>query len=93
MSVEPSGAHMTPTGGAWWAAYKDGERRFVVPVVCFDDAGMPYVWNAETHRPVAAVRTEFVGIVSDGYRGEFGDVVAKAIKQATGGHAGEAFAS
>jgi hypothetical protein len=80
---------MSPAVG-WWAAYDDGARQFVVPVVCFDEAGMPYVWNAETHRPAEAVRSEFVALVSDSYRSEFGDVIGKAIKQAHAGHRGEA---
>ena len=93
MSAEPSTPRMTPAGGTWWAAYEDGTRHFVVPVICFDDGGMPFVWSAESHRPVAAVRTDFVGLVADAYRGEFGDVIGKAIKQAASGHRGEAFAS
>ena len=85
-------SHMTPTGGTWWAAYSDGNRRFVLPVVCFDAHGMPHVWDAATHRPATAVRTEFVGLVSGAYRGEYGDLVGKAIKNAENGHVGEAIA-
>jgi hypothetical protein len=84
---------MTPAGGSWWAAYQADGRAFVVPILCFDESGMPHVWSAETHRPVPAVRTALVGIVSDGYRGEYGDLVAEAIKHATGGHAGDAYPS
>lgn len=84
---------MTPVGGTWWAVYEDGARHFVVPVVCFDDQGAPYVWSAETHAPVPAVRTSFVAIVSDAYRGEYGEVVATAIKHASNGHRGEASAA
>jgi hypothetical protein len=80
---------MSPAVG-WWAAYDEDSRQFVVPVVCFDEAGMPYVWNAETHRPVAAVRTSFVAIVSDAYRGEYGELIAAAIKSAHAGHRGTA---
>jgi hypothetical protein len=81
---------MTPVGGSWWAAYVDGDRAFVVPILCLDEGGMPYVWSAETHRPVPAVRTAFIGIVSDGYRGEYGDLIASAIARAADGHAGDA---
>jgi hypothetical protein len=80
---------MSPAVG-WWAAYDDSTRQFVVPVVCFDETGMPYVWNAETHRPAEAVRSEFVALVSDSYRSEFGDVIGNAIKHAHAGHRGEA---
>ena len=92
MSVDAPSPALALTGGAWWAAYEDGDRHFVVPVVGFDEHGLPFVWSAETHMPAAAVRTGFVGLVSDHYRGEFGDVIGKAIKQANAGHRGEAFA-
>lgn len=81
---------MTATTGPWWAAYDDGTRHFVVPVVAFDDQGAPYVWSVDTHGLVPAVRTSFVGIVSDHYRGEFGELVATAIARAHDGHPGEA---
>ena len=64
-----------------------------MPVVGFDEHGIAIRLGAETHQPAAAVRTGFVGLVSDHYRGEFGDVIGKAIKQANGGHRGEAYAS
>ena len=47
---------------------------------------MPFVWSAETYRRLPAVRTAFIGVVSDIYRGEYGDVIASAIKSATSGH-------
>jgi hypothetical protein len=80
---------LTATGGLWWAAYDEGARQFVVPVMSFDAAGRPYVWSAESHAPVPAVRTSFVGLVSDAYRGEYGPAIAEAIKGASGGHRGE----
>ncbi|HEY1480771.1 MAG TPA: hypothetical protein VGF46_12110 [Gaiellales bacterium] len=92
MSVEHSTHAMTPAPGTWWAAYHDGSRDYVVPVVCFDAEGIPYVWSSETHRPTTAVRTEFVGLVSDAYRGEYGEQIAKAIKHASSGHRGEVVA-
>ena len=56
---------MTPAGGTWWAAYEDGTRHFVVPGgLASTTRGMPFVWSAETHRPVAAVRTDSVGLVA-----------------------------
>jgi hypothetical protein len=81
---------LTPASGLWWAAYDEGARQFVVPVVSFDAAGRPYVWSAESHAPVPAVRTSFVGLVSDAYRGEYGPAIAAAIKSASGGHRGVA---
>lgn len=53
---------------------------------------MPYVWSSETHAPVSAVRTSFVAILSDAYRGEYGETIAAAIKRANSGHRGEASA-
>jgi hypothetical protein len=92
MSVDIVPQRMIPAAGCWWAAYSDGSRRFVLPVVCFDEGGMPYVWDAATHRPATAVRTEFVGLVSDAYRGEYGELIGKAITNAAKGHVGEAIA-
>ncbi len=93
MTDDPTPARMTPVSGSWWAAYDDGSRHFVVPVVCFDEQGAPYVWSAETHRPVPAVRTSFIAVVSDKYRGEYGELVASAINSASGGNRGESHAS
>jgi hypothetical protein len=93
MANESKPARMTPVCGSWWAAYEDASRHFVVPIVCFDDHGAPYVWSAETHGLVSAVRTSFIGVVSDDYRGEYGELVAAAIKSANAGHRGEAHPS
>ncbi len=89
MSSTPIPGRLTPATG-WWAAYEDGARHFVVPILGFDDHGAPYVWSAETHQPVPAVRTSFIGVVSDAYRAEYGELVATAIKNANNGHRGEA---
>jgi hypothetical protein len=64
-----------------------------VPIVCFDEQGAPYVWSAETHRPVPAVRTSFIAVVSDEYRSEYGEWIAAVIKSANVGHRGEAHAA
>jgi hypothetical protein len=93
MTDDATPVRMTPVGGSWWAAYDDGSRHFVVPIVCFDERGAPYVWSAETHRPVPAVRTSFIAVVSDEYRGEYGELIAAAIKSANAGHRGEAHPS
>jgi hypothetical protein len=84
---------MTPVGGSWWAAYEDGSKVSVIPIVGFDRAGAPYVWSVETHSLVPAVRTAFVAVVSDSYRGEYGELIGAAIRSANGGHRGEAYAS
>jgi hypothetical protein len=93
MANEAMPGRMTPVGRAWWAAYEDGARHFVVPIVCFDEHGAPYVWSAERHVVVPAVRTSFIGVVSDDYCAEYGELVAAAIKSANAGHRGEAYPS
>ena len=93
MTTETGSGRMTPAGGSWWAAYLEDDRAFVVPILCFDESGMPYVWSAETQGPAAVVRTGLIGVLSDAYRGEYGDLIAEAIKRATGGHAGDAYSS
>jgi hypothetical protein len=93
MADEATSGRMTPVGGSWWAAYDDGTRQFVVPIVCFDERGAPFVWSADLNGVVPAVRTSFIGVVSDDYRGEYGELVAAAIRSANAGHRGEAYPS
>jgi hypothetical protein len=93
MTAETDPVRMTPVGGSWWAAYEDENKVSVVPIIGFDQHGAPYVWSVQTHSPVPAVRTAFVAVVSDSYRGEYGELIGAAIRSANGGHRGEAFAS